>query len=279
MTQNKFINEFILTIRHRGLFRTLKKQFKLLLEGLKPANTVRKRRRRLAKKLDEIFHSTVAYGPFRGLKFIQNPWWSFADRASMFFGLYEQEVLESLQNVPPDYRTFVDLGAADGYYGVGVLVNTMFDRSYCFEISEEGRYVVGLNAALNNVSDRVIIKGIAEKDFYKHLSEDELKRVVILIDIEGAEFDLLCPETLQALKDAIIIVEMHEWFFKDGDSRLQKLKDDAKATHSLTTLTMGSRDPSKFDELKEFHDTDRWLLCSEGRKKLMTWLRFDPLRV
>ena len=36
-------------------------------------------------------------------------------------------------------------------------------------------------------------------------------------------------------------------------------------------------DLSEFEELKEWSDTDRWLVCSEGRPKLMTWWRLDPL--
>ncbi|MFA4995235.1 MAG: hypothetical protein WC521_08045 [Bdellovibrionales bacterium] len=278
MNSKKFVRELFLAVRYRGFFPTLKNRLKLLFEELKFVETVRKRRRKIANRLDKLFDSTVAYGPFRGLKLTKNQWWGFSDRSAMFFGLYEQEVLTSLQNIPPEYRTFVDLGAADGYYGIGVLINKMFDRSYCFEISEEGQYVIKENAALNGVSDRVVIKGIAEKDFYRHLSAGELERAVVFIDIEGAEFALLDKTTLHALKDAIIIIELHDWFFEDGDAKLRNLKDAAKATHSIVTLAAEGRDPSKFEELKRFHDTDRWLLCSEGRKRLMTWVRLDPLR-
>jgi hypothetical protein len=41
-------------------------------------------------------------------------------------------------------------------------------------------------------------------------------------------------------------------------------------------MQMGSRYLSVFPELKELTDTDHWLLCSEGRSRLMQWLRFDP---
>jgi hypothetical protein len=57
----------------------------------------------------------------------------------MLLGLYEQEVLTSLFNVPKSHKIFVDLGAADGYYGIGVLVSKHFDQSYCFEISKKVR--------------------------------------------------------------------------------------------------------------------------------------------
>jgi hypothetical protein len=278
MTRKRLIGELSPMIWLRAFFLCVKRKFKLLLEKLTLADTVRKRRRKIASRLDKIFHSTVAYGPFRGLKLTENPWWSFADRAPAFLGLYEREVLTALQNVPPTYRTFVDLGAADGYYGVGVLINNMFDRSYCFEISEEGQKAIRQNAALNRVSDRIVVMGIADKGFYKQLSPDELGQAVVLIDIEGAEFDLMDSTVFKALKDSIVIIEIHDWFFSDGAAKLQSLKNAAAATHALTPMTMESRDLSKFEELKNFHDTDRWLICSEGRKRLMTWLRLDPLR-
>ena len=76
-------------------------------------------------------NATVAYGPFKGLKFSSDAWWG-RERASMILGLYEQEVLESLTNIPKKYKSFIDLGAADGYYGIGVLVNNLFENSICF---------------------------------------------------------------------------------------------------------------------------------------------------
>jgi len=40
---------------------------------------------------------------------------------------------------------------------------------------------------------------------------------------------------------------------------------------------MGSRDLSTYPELQQWNDLDRWLICSEGRAQLMSWVRFDPL--
>ena len=75
----------------------------------------------------------------------------------MILGLYEQEVLESLTNIPKKYKTFIDLGAADGYYGIGVLVNNLFENSFCFESTERGQNVIRENAKLNGVADKILI--------------------------------------------------------------------------------------------------------------------------
>jgi len=97
-----------------------------------------------------------------------------------------------------------------------------------------------------------------------------------LIDIEGAEFSLLNSELFSHLKKSIIFIELHDWFFEDGEKKMAKLIDDAKPFFKISRLTTTSRDLSKFPELFDYPDSERWLIASEGRSKLMTWLRLDP---
>ncbi|WP_353432649.1 hypothetical protein [Polynucleobacter sp. MWH-UH23A] len=244
--------------------------------GIRQLDAIQKRRIQISKTLDELLESTVKYGPFKGLKLSPKTWWGSADRGSMLLGLYEKEVLDSLQNIPKNFNTFIDLGAADGYYGIGVLVNKQFEKSICFEMSEKGRATIKENARLNNVLEKVEIRGIAKYDFYQELCPNTLLNSVLFIDVEGAEFDLMGKETFKVFSKAIIFVELHDWFFEDGSDKLKKLKNDSAETHNVTELTMRSRDLSIFPELKKLNDDDRWLICSEGRGQLMVWLRFDP---
>lgn len=249
-------------------------KFQLLKLGI--GNPIKKRRLKLSILIENLFNSTVAYGPFKGLKLSSDTWWGKADKASMFLGLYEREILDSLAKIPKQYKTFIDLGAADGYYGVGVLINNHFDRSYCFEISKSGQKAILKNAELNSVSNRIIIHGIAEKDFLKHIPVDQLSKSVLLVDIEGGEFDLFDYNLFEILKNSIIFIELHEWLVVEGDRKLEKLKRDADRHFNITEITTTNRDLSVFPELKNFSDTDRWMICSEGRKQLMTWWRLDP---
>jgi hypothetical protein len=136
--------------------------------------------------------------------------------------------------------------------------------------------VIGANAKLNNVMHRIEIQGTAKKDFFKELPENVLSKAVLLVDIEGAEFEIIDKKTFEAFKKSIIFVELHDWFYEDGLEKLQKMKNDSISTHLITTLTTGARDLSIFSELKKMHDHDRWLICSERRQQQMNWLRFDP---
>jgi hypothetical protein len=237
-----------------------------------------KRRKFLSNKLLEEFNGVIRYGLFTGLKFSSDNSWGVGERASMLLGLYEKEILTSLQNIPSKYKTFIDLGAADGYYGIGALVNGMFEKSYCYEMNVVGQKIIKKNAELNNVASKVVIRGFADKYFYKDLKNDEIDQSVLLVDIEGAEFNLFDKNLFKKFSKSIIYIELHPWIFKnDGQEELHKLENDAREYFTIEKITTTSRDLSKFEELKKWSDTDRWLICSEGRHKLMTWWRLDPL--
>lgn len=277
--KNNILIKFYESFKKEGFSIAAKKTISWFLArlGVKSSESIiHEHKIKVSNKLDELYNSTIRYGPFNGLKLSANVWWGSTDRGSMLLGLYEKELLDALKNIPSKYSTFIDLGAADGYYGIGVLVNGLFKNSICYEISQNGRETIQANAMLNNVSKKVDIRGAATKNFYREISSEILSESVLLIDIEGAEFEILDAATFDAFKNSIIFIELHEWFFSDGNQRLEKLKKDATLTHSISELTMGSRDLSQFPELKKFNDDDRWLLCSEGRGELMTWLRFDP---
>ena len=235
------------------------------------------RREMLSKKFMEQFNGRVQYGPLAGFKLEQDSWWCGNEKRPMLFGLYEQEILASLSSIPKNYTHFIDFGAADGYYGVGVVAAGMFKRSTCFEISPIGRKVIRESAKTNGVEQSVRILGKAEQDFYEEIEPALLNRSVLFLDVEGAEFDLLDSTALSIFKNSIIIVELHPWLVPDGEAKLERLKETVSSTHRISEITMGSRDPTKYAELAVLADDDRCLICSEGRGRLMSWWRLDPL--
>ena len=241
------------------------------------ARSVATHKAHLSQKIKNIHNNTIAYGPFKGMRFTDDSHWSEDDKGPMILGLYEQELLVELATLKSQYRHFIDLGAADGYYGVGTLVNRMFDTSTCYEMSEKGREIIKRNAGLNGVSERVVIKGEATRDFAKEWSVSDLEKSILFVDIEGGEFDLLSRDVFKQFSRSVIFVELHELFFNDGDHRLRSLMDAAHSTHTERRIRMGQRDLSVYPELARWNDTDRWLLCSENRPYLMSWARFDPI--
>lgn len=234
-------------------------------------------KRHISDKIAIHYQNTIAHGPLKGFRFVEETHWSAADRGGMILGIYEQEILNELRNIPSRYKIFIDLGAADGYYGVGVLVGKLFENSYCYEITEAGRAVIRKNAEHNKVSSKVIVRGEATKQIASEIPKNERDVSVLFVDIEGAEFDLFDSNFFQDFQTSIIFIETHDFFRPDGKERLAQLVSDSQMTHRMKTIRMGARDLSPFPELYAWNDLDRWLLCSEGRARLMTWLRFDPM--
>lgn len=237
---------------------------------------VNQHRAHLSNLVWDFHQHTVAYGPFKGLKLDADAHWGGADRGTMVLGIYEQEILEQLSSLAGQFKTFIDLGAADGYYGIGVLVGKLFERSYCFEMTEKGQQIIQKNAELNQVADRVFIRGVADKNFHLQIEPQDLESAVLFVDIEGSEFELFDQQVFSAFKRSTIFIELHDWFFPDALLKIQKLKAQSAWTHDWAEMHMGSRDLSNFKELHNLNDNDRWLLCSEGRGRQMCWLRLNP---
>jgi len=270
------IKKFITNIYLHGFFSTLKITYNYLKFRLSQDFYIERKRLEISKKVLLIFNSKVSYGPFKGLKLDSETWWGTGSKASMILGLYEQEILLSITSCPSKYKYFINIGAANGYYAIGLVKNNFFAKSYCFELSEIGRVVIKKNAKLNNVESRLSIFGKANKNFYLKIPLDQLTKSVILIDVEGFEFELFSYDNLKALSQSIIYIEIHDFFYKNGVARLSNLKKMLKNFFYLQEFTTTSRDLSVFPELNNFTDNERWLLCSEGRPMLMRWIKLTP---
>jgi len=232
---------------------------------------VEQRRLEISMQLVARYGKRIRHGPFAGLSLDERSSWGVGDFSAMMFGLYEQEVLDHLFAAFGRREVFVNLGAADGYYAIGMLRAGRADRAICFEMSESGRREILRNASLNGVSDRVRVLGRAAPSFIDALAGEDMRRTTLLIDIEGGEFALLGDEVLERLAGAQIIFESHEGQDDSGSAQLAELLKRAERHYEVTELTTGARDLSPFPELQSLSDSDRWLMCSEGRGHLMRW--------
>lgn len=265
-------------VRRDGFFTALKNFYFVIRTRNSVHHVIRKRKIDLSREVYDHLEGVVHYGLFKGLRLGTTSWWGIADISGMLLGIYEKEILDSLASIPSSHKVLVELGAADGYYAIGAIVSKLFDSSYCYESSELGRMNIEANALLNNVNDRVAIQGKADPAFYEYLqlANVDMSKCVLLCDIEGGEFELFDADMFDRFKGSVIIIEIHDWFFEDGKSRYQQLKRNASCNFNITELTTGPRDLSVFPELNAYCDEDRWLMASEGRGRLMTWVRLDP---
>lgn len=147
----------------------------------------------------------VVSGPFRGMEY-RIPW----PHLPALIGTYERELHHDIERVValPIARVVV-IGAADGYYAIGLARRLPDATVTAFELSPERRVRVAAVARDNSVSGRVEIRGAATS---AALAENLAAPVptLVVMDVDGAESVLLDPATVAGLRSATIIVELHD---------------------------------------------------------------------
>lgn len=224
---------------------------------------------------DNLFEKKVAYGPFKGMLLSDEVWWGKYDLLSKYLGQYEEHVMDEVLSLSKSFDHFIDIGAADGYYAIGVLKGNLFSSSTCFEISPKGQHVINSNADLNGVSGQLSVFGEANVNDISR----EIKRKgpsLVLCDIEGAEFDLFSLEMLEVLKDCAVIIELHDSFLPQFLERRKQLISNAEKFFDVHYLVRANPNVNNYKELESWNDDERMLAFSEGRPVRMDWVCFLP---
>lgn len=234
-------------------------------------------RQQVSKYLMEQFSGRVAYGPFKGIRLDDKlVWWGDGDITKKLLGAYEKQILDKIVQLSAFIDgPFIDIGAADGYYVIGAVKSKLFDYAYAYEISPLGRKRLGENCSINGVSDRVFIDSEA--------SIEKLKVVLInwpsafvLIDIEGAEFELLDDSFLELLRTCFVVVELHPRMVSDGRAQEEGLVARASQHFVVHRMRSAGGCPDDFTELDRFSDYERVVSFSEGRGEAGRWILLVP---
>ena len=241
--------------------------------------TIRERQERVNIEICNLLDWTIKYGPFKGIKIEKDKWWGNLDSASQCLGLYELEILNYLKKYKFDknkkFDTFIDIGAADGYYAIGMLYSGLTSQSVCFEISPKGREVIQKNWENNGSKGKLKIYGKATPKKILNLSDTLFENTLILIDIEGNEFDLLDKDVLYKIKNCIIIIEIHNWI-NDFNLKYEKFLNMAYKNFDISVFKHAQRNINKFSFLRDFTDDNRYLAISERRPCLMRFIKLTP---
>jgi len=164
-----------------------------------------------AKFKNVVFKNDIPYviaGPFTGMKYINETVWG--PIVPKWLGSYEAEISTwIMQIIDKQPAVIVDIGAAEGYYAVGLALKCPEAKVYAFEVDSISRRQLRRLAKLNGVSDHLVLKGWfnpADSALYSNH-----RRTVAIVDIEGAEYELLDFERWPTLASWQFIVELHPW--------------------------------------------------------------------
>lgn len=217
----------------------------------------------------------VRQGPFEGMRYVQ------VSQGSAYIpkllGIYERELVpqvEALITRAP--RLIVDVGAAEGYYAIGLARRLPQTRVVGFEMELKGQGALREMAQLNGVSDRVQVRGKCEPGDLATALGDE-RNAVVVCDVEGYEQHLLDPVAVPALRHAAVLVELHDFIVPNITDTL---KHRFSLTHQITHIWQGTRSRDEFPWRtlgtallpKSYLD---WSV-SEWRPVSMAWLWMEP---
>ena len=242
--------------------------------GLHTAIDVAKRR-----GLDEIvkkYGHVVQAGPFDGMILNAERTWGKSDLSSMILGQYEIDVANHLvRHLRAFSRPFVDIGAADGYFAVGVARTHLASCVIAMERESASQKALARAAEINGVLDEVRILGEATQESLLRIIAD-VPSSVILIDIEGGEFELLSEAVMEALAGCTIILEVHPNLVPNGEVLLGDLERVASKYFSVDRFRRGPYSPNIFEALDGLSDDLRLLAVSESRPENPLWLSLEP---
>jgi hypothetical protein len=192
-------------------------------------------------------------------------------------GTYERELHPVIEQiVQQGFPEIVDVGAAQGYYAVGLARRLPSATVVAFEATERGRELLAEMARKNGVTDRILIKGRCEPS---HLREclESMGSPLLICDVEGYEAKLLDPERVPEFRQAHILVELHDNLCPGVN---QLVRSRFHHTHYIQEISQEPRTASEFPfrNFYTFLIPDRFLLNAlrEWRPEPMTWFWMRP---
>ena len=207
-------------------------------------------------------------GPFAGLRFPRG-----GGDYSEVLGAFEYSLIPVLEQViarEPD--VIVDVGAAWGYYAMGLAYRSPKSRVIAYEMDSTRFDVMRRFVRINDLADRVALGGECTA---AALAVDlrDAKAPFVFMDAEGAESYLLEPD-IPNIDSAEMLVELHE-IFVPGITDL--LKSRFAATHAVSLIEEIDVSKAPPPENMNWFVRRYWAdLAKEERDFPTTWMHLVP---
>jgi predicted O-methyltransferase YrrM len=192
-------------------------------------------------------------------------------------GTYEQElhpIIDRIIELAPEQ--IVDIGAAEGYYAVGLAIRLRDARITAFEQATEGRNLLSEMCRLNCVANRVSVRGRCDQ---RSLLEaiPSTGTIAVICDVEGFENELFDSEVLSALRRAYVLVELHEFASAGVASRLSSR---FATTHAIRQIWQVARNRADYPFANWFTTllprAYATYQVQEFRPETMSWFWMEP---
>ena len=212
------------------------------------------------------FGSVVQGGPFAGMTFHAR------DLSTVYLplltGSYEAEIHGFIETaLARGPKVIADVGCEDGFVAVGLALRAPQAKVYAFDILSIARDQCSELAALNKVEDRVIVGGECTPETLSTICSG---RSLVFSDCESYELELLDPDKVPALKNADIIVELHD-FMRTDVAITPTVLARFEATHDITLTGLKRRSADDFPSLAMLPKEVRAQALHEDRVEYQQW--------
>jgi hypothetical protein len=218
--------------------------------------------------------NTVLSGPFAGTKLCLSPL-SGRHLLSYLLGTQEMELHGAVEQiVSRDYATIINIGAADGYYALGLARRVPRACVLAFEADSSHHQRLKASARANGVFERIFVRGFCSERDLRAALATVAKPVLVVCDIEGGEIGLLDPGLIRALRGIDLLVETHDHYV---DKCTKVLISRFASTHAVQQFSGRPRAASDFPTTalpllgRMFPETAIELM-NERRKEPQQWL-------
>ncbi len=259
---------FIDLVKTQGLRSAALELLSWLLHFFSTDRLLQRLKRRIARRVASKYGNVVFNGPFKGMVF-SNTGWGSSEHLGMLAGTYEYPVVDYLSGLARHSTTFIDIGAASGYYSVGLAKAFAHLQVFAFESSPRSRKIMESNVLDNRVNHQIEIFGKFEGDFPK---EFIFEGCFFLFDIEGGEYSLIDRDLLIKAKKCHFVVELHG----SDESKIEILKSLFAEEFSVNSITNSVEETFRILDDLELTENETNLIASDGRKRRGRWLVACP---
>ncbi|MFM9058541.1 MAG: hypothetical protein ACKOSQ_05410 [Planctomycetaceae bacterium] len=220
----------------------------------------------LAVRLHGAVGGRVLTGPFAGMRYGTDS--TCGTLGPKLLGTYERELAPVVERIVAAGRgRIIDVGAAEGWYAVGLLTRLPAARGVAFESTAGGRALLRDMALANGVADRLDIRG--------HCGVAELAATVeafrpdlVVCDAEGAEREILDPIAIPRLAGIDMLVEIHDFIDPATGAALERR---FRHTHTIERIATRPRRAADVPAVGGFSPSERLTLADELRPCRMEW--------
>ena len=220
----------------------------------------------------------VHSGPFAGMKFADG----VTERLNLpnLLGTYEKELNPFIEKACElNFRHIVVVGAADGYYAVGMSLRNPQAQVIAFERDSDSQCKLTRMATTNGVQSRIEIRGQCEPEDLQAVLANA-SRALVICDTEGYESALIDLVRVPALHRAWILVELHE-FVERGIA--EKIEKRFAATHNMSRIWQENRTAADFPfnnlAMRCLPRSYLHWAVNESRPEQMSWFWMGPRRI